>query len=60
MFDLGPHATFIWATYGAAAMVIGGLITWVILDGRALRETLARLESEGRRRRPVAKPENGN
>ena len=49
--DLGPHGVFIWASYGAVALVIGGLILWLVLDGRRQRAALNDLESRGVRRR---------
>jgi heme exporter protein D len=51
MFDLGPHAGFIWVAYAAAAVGIGGLILWVCADERAQRQRLADLERRGLRRR---------
>lgn len=32
MIDMGPHAVFIWGSYGASAIVLGALIL------RALRQ----------------------
>ena len=49
--DLGPHAAFILAAYAAAAVVIGGLIAWVLLDYRAQMHKLAELEARGVTRR---------
>lgn len=51
MIELGKHAPFIVASYSAVALVVGGLIIWVIADGRRLTRTLARLEAQGIRRR---------
>ena len=51
MIELGKHAPFIVASYAAVALVVGGLILWVIADGRRLTRTLARLEAQGIRRR---------
>ena len=48
---LGPHAGFIIAAYGAAAIVLGALVLWVMLDYRALKRTLAGFEGEGMTRR---------
>ena len=49
--DLGPHATFIWISYAATALVVSGLIAWLIADGRRQRAALADLEARGVRRR---------
>lgn len=49
--DLGKHAVFIWASYGAVVLSIGGMIAWLILDGRRHAARLAELEARGVRRR---------
>jgi heme exporter protein D len=49
--NLGPHAAFIVTAYAAAAVVIGGLIAWVLLDYRAQLRKLADLEARGVTRR---------
>lgn len=55
--NLGPHAAFILAAYAAAAVVIGGLIAWVLLDYRAQLHRLGDLEARGvTRRSERAKP----
>jgi heme exporter protein D len=51
LFDLGPHAAFIWWSYFVVAAVIGGLIAWLVMDGRRLRRQLAALDAKGVRRR---------
>jgi heme exporter protein D len=51
MFDLGPHAGFIWLSYGAAALCITSLIIWAWAGERAQRRRLADLERRGLRRR---------
>jgi heme exporter protein D len=51
MTDLGPHATFIIAAYACAAVVVIGLIAWVIADHDAQRRLLADLEARGVTRR---------
>ena len=49
--DLGPHAVFIIAAYATAALVVIGLIVWVLVDYEAQRRLLADLESRGITRR---------
>ena len=51
MIDLGPHAAFIIAAYLMAAIVVLGLIAWVIADHDAQRRLLADLEARGVTRR---------
>ena len=36
------HAGFIIAAFAASALVIGGLVAWVVLDHRRLRRALDR------------------
>jgi len=52
--DLGPHAAFIIAAYLMAALVVLGLIAWVLADHEAQRRLLADLDARGVTRR--AKP----
>lgn len=54
IMDLGKHAVFIWASYAAVGIAIGGLIGWLILDGRRHTARLAELEARGIRRRSSA------
>ena len=42
---------YIFASYLAVALVLGGLIGWVVLDQRARQRELAELEARGVRRR---------
>jgi heme exporter protein D len=49
--DLGPHSAFIVAAYTAFAVIVGGLIGWLILDGRRQAKLLADFEAKGVRRR---------
>ncbi|MAI47262.1 MAG: heme exporter protein CcmD [Hyphomicrobiaceae bacterium TMED74] len=44
MFDFGKHAFFIWGSYGIAAVVLTGLVWWLISDGRRYSSALNRLE----------------
>lgn len=55
MFDLGPHAGFIWLSYLAAALCITGLALWFWTDERTQRRRLADLERRGMRRRSAQK-----
>jgi heme exporter protein D len=55
--NLGPHAAFIVASYVMAALVVLGLIAWVLADFRAQRRVLADLEARGLRRRSEKPPE---
>jgi len=49
--DLGPHAAFIWASYGAVVVVLGLLVAWLVLDGHRQARMLRELEARGVRRR---------
>lgn len=49
--DLGPHAAFIIASYAVVAIVMIGLVAWLVLDGRRQQRTLDDLEARGVRRR---------
>jgi heme exporter protein D len=55
--NLGPHASFIIASYAMAALVVLGMIAWVLADFRAQRRVLADLEARGVRRRSEKPPE---
>ncbi len=48
--NLGPHANFIFAAYGIAAITLGALIAWVLIDYRAQRKIVRDLESQRRKR----------
>ena len=48
------HAGYILAAYLVSALVLGGMIGWVILDLRAQKRRLRRLEEAGLRRPPEA------
>ncbi len=52
--DLGPHAAYILASYVAAALVIAGLIAWLVIDGRRQERLISDLEARGVRRRSDA------
>jgi heme exporter protein D len=49
--DLGPHATFIIASYAASGVILALLIGWIVAENRALKRTLAELDARGVRRR---------
>ena len=49
--ELGPHASFIVAAYAMAALVVIGLIVWVLMDYGSQRRQLAALEARGVTRR---------
>jgi heme exporter protein D len=51
MIDLGPHAAFIWASYAIYAVVLAGLIGWLVWDGARTKQQLADLEARGVSRR---------
>jgi heme exporter protein D len=57
--DLGPHAFFILAAYGAAASILSALIGRAVIDYRAQARALAELEVRGARRRSAAAPLGG-
>ncbi len=59
IFDLGPHATFIWLSYIAVVIVITGLISWLIFDGQRQRAALKDLEDRGVRRRSSVSSDTG-
>ena len=48
---IASHGDFIFAAFGAAAIILGALALWVVLDYRALKRTLAGFEGEGVTRR---------
>lgn len=52
--DLGPHAQFVWAAYGAAIVVLAALLTWLGWQGARYQKQLADLEARGVRRRSVS------
>ncbi len=49
--DLGPHATIILSAYAITAIVLSGLVAYVVLGERKQRNVLQRLEEQGIRRR---------
>ncbi|PWJ91478.1 heme exporter protein D [Mesorhizobium loti] len=55
---MSAHALYVTAAYGITAMVLIGLIGWILIDQRARKRELAELEAAGIRRRSdkAAKP----
>jgi len=51
LMALGPHANFIVAAYAVAVLVVLGLIAWVEIDNRMLRQRLDKLKAQGVSRR---------
>jgi heme exporter protein D len=49
--NLGAHAGFIVAAYAVTLVVVAALIAWVMLDHRAQKRNLARMEARGVARR---------
>lgn len=45
------HAFFVISSYAITAIVILAMTSWIILDGRARKAELVRLEKQGARRR---------
>ncbi len=54
--DLGQHAAFIWAAYGATALVIAGLVVRAVFEERHQKKALIKLEAQGVRRRSARQP----
>jgi heme exporter protein D len=48
---VSAHALYVAAAYAITAVVLAGLIGWIVLDQRARRRELAELEAAGIRRR---------
>ena len=48
---LGPHASFIVASYVMTAVVVMALIGWIVADYAAQRRILERLDARGVKRR---------
>jgi heme exporter protein D len=51
MPDLGNHAGFVLAAFAFAGLILAGLAGWAVLDHRAQRAALERLERAGAHRR---------
>ncbi|MDX8531860.1 heme exporter protein CcmD [Mesorhizobium sp. VK25A] len=48
---MSAHALFVTAAYAITAVVLVGLVCWILLDQRARKRELAALEAAGVRRR---------
>lgn len=48
---MSTHMLYVAAAYGITAVVLAGLVGWVLLDQRARKRELAELEASGIRRR---------
>jgi heme exporter protein D len=46
-----PHAGYILASYRLAGVIVAGLVLLAVLDDRAQRKALEKLEAQGLRRR---------
>ncbi len=51
---MSAHAGFIVAAYLVAAVVVAGLVAWVVADGREQKRRLADLDARGVRRRSAS------
>ena len=47
-FETGRHAAFVWAAYAAAAVIFAGLVLRAMIDHRAQRRALQRLEGRAK------------
>jgi len=55
--DAAAHAGFILAAYLLTAVVLAGLIVWIVIDARTQKRRLAELEAQGIRRRSAGRSE---
>lgn len=53
---MSTHVLYVSAAYGISALVILGLIGWILIDQRNRKRELSRLEAAGIRRRSDARP----
>jgi heme exporter protein D len=56
MEEANLHIGFIVAAYAVTAVVLVGLVLWILADGRAQKKRLAELDARGVRRRSGAAP----
>ena len=59
LWDLGPHAAYIWASYAVVAAVLAGLVAWLVADGRHQQRLLDDLDARGVRRRSAGGAKGG-
>lgn len=52
------HFGFVLASYGITAVVLAIAIGWILIDQRAQKNELKRLEAQGLRRRSAKTPES--
>ena len=52
--DLGPHAAFIWMSYGVVFISLMGIILWLVRDGKKQQSLLDEFEARGVTRRSQA------
>ena len=57
--SLGPHAAFIWLSYGVVVVAVAGLIGCLVIDGRRHTRRLEDLEARGVRRRSSGRSSGG-
>ena len=57
LIDLGPHAAFIVLAYTITVVVITGLISWLVVDGRLQQRRLDELAARGVTRRSAPRTE---
>jgi len=50
------HGGFIVLGYAITALVLIGLVVWVVIDHRAQKRRIAELEARGARRRSAGRP----
>jgi heme exporter protein D len=51
LWDLGPHAAYISASYAVVAFVLVALVAWLVVDGRRQQRLLDELDARGVKRR---------
>jgi heme exporter protein D len=48
---MSAHALYVAAAYAISALVLAGLIAWIIIDQRVRQREITELEASGARRR---------
>ncbi|TIX06591.1 MAG: heme exporter protein CcmD, partial [Mesorhizobium sp.] len=48
---MSAHALYVTAAYAITALVLAGLVAWILIDQRGRKRDLAELEAAGVRRR---------